>query len=104
MNELIRKRARYLLADTLHEPVLIFDKKDLLADFNKEAAEKFALSDDKINVMTREYFETSVLQVKYEENPNPKINREVVVDKDYASISYHFTVQQINSTKKGFIG
>ena len=27
MNELLRKRARYLLADTLQEPVLFFDKK-----------------------------------------------------------------------------
>lgn len=104
MNELIRKRARYLLADTLREPVVLFDKKNLLADYNKEAAEKFGLSDKNINVMTREYFETHILQLTYEEDPNPKINREVVVDKEYASISYHFTVQPIQSTRKGFIG
>jgi hypothetical protein len=104
MNELIRKRARYLLADTLLEPVLFFDKKNLLADFNKEAAEKFGLNEKMLNILTRECFETSILQLKYEEDPNPKINREVVVDKDYASIIYHFTVQQIHSTVKGFIG
>ena len=44
MNELLRKRARYLLADTLHEPVLFFDKKNLLADYNKEAAVSFPFS------------------------------------------------------------
>jgi len=104
MNELLRKRARYLLADTLQEPVLFFDKKDLLADFNKEAAEKFSLNKEDEEVMTREYFETNILQLTYEENPNPKINREVVLQKDYATISYHFTVQQIHSTRKGFMG
>jgi response regulator RpfG family c-di-GMP phosphodiesterase len=104
MNELIRKRARYLLADTLHEPVLFFDKKNLLADFNKEAAEKFGLSVDKLNAMTREYFETSILQLTYEEDPNPNINREVVLQKEYAEIWYHFTVQKIQSTRKGFLG
>ena len=104
MNELLRKRARYLLADTLHEPVLFFDKKNLLADFNKEAAEKFGLCNKNINVMTREYFETSVLQQTYEEEPNPNINREVELQKDYATISYHFTVQPIQSTLKGFLG
>ena len=104
MNELIRKRARYLLADTLHEPVIIFDKKELLADFNKEAAEKFNLTDAKINVLTREVFETTILQLTYEEIPNPKVNREVMVDTEYASITYHVTVQQIQSTRKGFIG
>lgn len=104
MNELLRKRARYLLADTLPEPVLFFDKKNLLADFNKEAAEKFGLSNKNINVMTREYFETSILQLTYEEEPNPNINREVELQKDYATICYHFTVQPIQSTLKGFLG
>ena len=104
MNELLRKRARYLLADTLHEPVLFFDKKNLLADYNKEAAEKFGLSNKNINVMTREYFETSILQLTYEEEPNPNINREVELQKDYATISYHFTVQSIQSALKGFLG
>lgn len=104
MNELLRKRARYLLADTLQEPVLFFDKKDLLADFNQEAAEKFCLSKKDEEVMTRKYFETNILQLTYEDNPNPKINREVVLQKDYATISYHFTVQKIHSTRKGYMG
>jgi len=104
MNELLRKRARYLLADALHEPIVIFDNKNLLADFNKEAAEKFELEKQDIDVMTREYYETSILQLTYEENPNPKINREAVVQKEYATISYRFTVQQILSIYKGPIG
>ena len=104
MNELLRKRARYLLTDTLQEPVIIFDKKDILADFNKEAAEKIGMSDAQINVMTREYFETAVLQLTYEEIPNPKVNREVTIDTEYASISYHVTVQKIQSTRIGHIG
>lgn len=104
MNELLRKRARYLLADALHEPVLIFDKKNLLADYNKEAAEKFGLDQSKKNMLTRECFETTILQMSYEEDPNPDINREVVVQKEYAAISYHVTVQKIWSTRKGFMG
>ncbi len=104
MNELIRKRARYLLADTLNEPVLIFDTKNRLADFNKEAAEKFGISENDINVMSRESFENSVLQLTYEEEPSPEINREVVLQKEYASICYQFTVQPIQSTRKGFLG
>ena len=104
MNEFLRKRARYLLADTLHEPVVIFDKSNVLADFNKEAAEKFGLSENDLNVLTREYFETTILQLTYEEVPNPEINREVVLQKEYAAITYHVTVQQIQSTRKGMIG
>ena len=104
MNELLRKRARYLLADTLKEPVIIFDKKELLADYNKEAAEKFDLNNAKLNHLTREAFETSILQLTYEQNPSPYINREVVLQKEYAAISYHVTVQRIQSTCKGFIG
>jgi len=104
MNELLRKRARYLLADTLHEPVIIFDKKNLLADYNKEAVEKFGLEVAKINVLTRECFETTILHLSYEENPNPGINREVVIQKEYATISYHVTIQKIQSTRKGVIG
>lgn len=104
MNELLRKRARYLLADTLHEPVMIFDKKNILADFNKEAAEKFAVKETDLNVMTREYFETRVLQLTYEPEPNPEINREVFLEIEYETISYHVTVQQIHSTRKGFLG
>ena len=104
MNELLRKRARYLLADALREPVLIFDAKDLLSDYNKEAAEKFNLERTNLNSMTRECFETTVLQLTYEQNPNPDINREVVLQTEYAAISYHVTVQPIHSTYKGFVG
>ncbi len=104
MNELLRKRARYLLADTLHEPVMIFDKKNILADFNKEAAEKFSVKDTDLNVMTREYFETNILQLTYDPEPNPDINREVLLEREYETISYHVTVQQIQSTRMGFIG
>jgi len=104
MNELLRKRARYLLTDALQEPVILFDKKNLLADFNKEASEKFGLTEKDVDVMTREYFETTILQLTYEEEPNPKINREATVQKEYAAISYHFTVQPILSTRKGVLG
>lgn len=104
MNELLRKRARYLLADTLCEPIVIFDKKELLGDFNKEAAEKFDLNNAKLNNMTREFFETSVLHLTYEQNPNPDINREIVLQTEYAAISYHVTVQPIHSTCKGMMG
>jgi len=104
MNVLLLKRARYLLADTLHDPVVLFDKKNLLADFNKEAAEKFGLSKKEQEVMTRECFETSILQLTYEAEPNPNINREVFLEKEYETISYHVTVQPIQSTRKGFMG
>lgn len=104
MNELLRKRARYLLIDALHEPVVLFDKKNLLADFNKEASEKFGLVAKNKDVMTREYFETSILQLTYEETPDTDINREVTVQKEYATFNYHVTVQSILSTCKGFIG
>jgi len=104
MNELLRKRARYLLIDALHDPVVLFDKKNLLADFNKEAAEKFGLISTNVNSLTREEFETAILQLTYDENPNPEINREVLLQKEYATICYHVTVQQILSTYKGFIG
>ena len=104
MNELLRKRARYLLTDALHEPVILFDKKNLLADFNKEAADKFGLTEKDVDVMTREYFETSILQLTYEEEPNPKINRETMVQNEYATVIYHFTVQPILSTRKGMMG
>jgi len=74
------------------------------ADYNKEAAEKFDLNNAKLNHLTREAFETSILQLTYEQNPSPYINREVVLQKEYAAISYHVTVQRIQSTCKGFIG
>lgn len=104
MNELLRKRARYLLADTLHEPIVLFDRKNFLADFNNEAAEKFGLDKEKINAMTRECFETSILQLTYEEETKSGINRKIVLQKEYATIIYHVTVQKIQSTRKGFIG
>ena len=55
MNELLRKRARYLLADTLHDPIIIFDKKNFLADYNREAAEKFSIGENNINVNKEVY-------------------------------------------------
>lgn len=104
MNELLRKRARYLLADTLHEPIVFFDKNDILADYNKEAADKFGINVADLNVMTRECFETNILHLTYEQKSNPNINREVVLEMEYATITYHFTVQPIQSTRKGFMG
>ncbi len=93
----VRKQARYMMANKLQEPILLFDIDNRLADFNSEAAEKFNLSDKNIYSMTREWFETNILQLTYEENPAPEINRETVIQKDYATIIYRFTLQSIQS-------
>lgn len=93
----IRKHARYMMANKLPEPILLFDIDNRLADFNGEAAEKFNLSDKDIGNMTRECFETCILQLTYEEAQTASINREVVVQKDYATVQYLFTVQVLHS-------
>lgn len=95
----IRKHARYIMANKLQEPILLFDINDCLADFNNEAAEKFNLSDADICQMSREAFETHILQLTYEENPTSGHNRELVLQKDYATINYRFTVQILQSRR-----
>ena len=49
--------------------------------------------------MTRECFETSVLQLTYEKDQEPGINREVVIQKEYAQIVYRFTTQTLHSVR-----
>lgn len=93
----IRKHARYIMANKLQEPIVLFDINQMLADFNAIAAEKFNLNDTDINTLTRKDFETSILQLTYEENQSPDINREVVIHKEYASFVYHFTIQPLRS-------
>lgn len=100
----LRKKARYMMANKLQEPLLLFDVNDYLADFNKEAADVFNLSKNDLCHMTRENFETKILHVSYEENPNVNINREVVVQKEYAEIYYHFTLQILSSRRGLYLG
>ncbi len=95
----LRKQARYLMANKIQEPILLFDIDDRLADFNLEAAEKFNLSENDICNLNRECFETSILQLQYNENPDSGINREVVIQKEYAEFVYHVTIQTLYSNR-----
>lgn len=97
MRKLVHKQARYLMANKIQEPLVLFDTRDRLADFNEEAAEKFELRKKDLHKMTRENFETSILQLKYEENPNDVLDRELVLQKEYEEISYLFTLQLLKS-------
>ncbi len=96
---LLRRNARYMMTNKLQEPILLFDINNKLADFNNEAAEKFNLKKQDLCVLTRGNFETDILQLTYEENPARDIDREVVIQKEYAKISYRFTVQTLCSTR-----
>jgi len=100
----LRKKARYMMANKLQYPILLFDVKDYLADFNDEAAEKFELSEKDLCHMTREYFETEILHVSYEQDPDTDINREVVIQKDYAEVFYSFTLQILYSRRGLYLG
>jgi len=100
----LRKKARYLMANKLRDPILLFDVNDYLADFNSEAEEKFDLSPKDLCHMTREYFETQILHVSYEQNPNTDLNREVVVQMEYADIFYSFTLQILHSNRGLYLG
>lgn len=100
----LRKKARYMMANKLQYPILLFDVKDYLADFNDEAAEKFELSEKDLCHMTREYFETNILHVSYEQDPDTDINREVVIQKDYAEVFYSFTLQILYSRRGLYLG
>lgn len=100
----LRKKARYMMANKLQDPIVLFDVNDCLADFNSEAAEKFNLSDKDLCHMTRELFETQILHVSYECDPNVYLNREVVLQKDYADIFYHFSLQILNSRRGLYLG
>jgi len=93
----IRKHARYMMANKLQEPIVLFDINNKLADFNNEAAEKFNLRDEDVFQMSREWFETKILRVSYEENTAQGINRETTIEKEYASFVYRFTLQPLHS-------
>lgn len=93
----VRKQARYMMSNKLQEPILLFDIENRLADFNHEAAEKFNLGDKDAYYMTREQFEREILHVSYEKNPAQGINREVKIQKDYATITYRFVIQSLYS-------
>lgn len=100
----MRKGVYEIIVNNLKNPIVLFDKNNLLADFNEEAAEKFDLNEKQLESMTREFFETNVLQLTYEENATPGLNREVVVQKDYAAISYRFILQVLKSGRGLDIG
>ena len=84
----VRAYARYLLMDKLQEPVVLFDINDRLADFNKEAAEKFELTSKDLDVMTRKHFVEDILQLTYQQNVEECRDREVVYQKEYAEYVY----------------
>lgn len=98
------KLARYLMANKIQEPLVLFDNSDLLADFNEEAAEKFVLREKDLGKMSREQFETDILQLKYEQNPDVAINREAVLQKEYAEFFYRVTMQQLTSRRNKNLG
>lgn len=93
----MRKGVYETIVNELQHPILLFDMNNQLADFNEEAAEKFDLQKSDVGSMTREHFETCVLQLAYEENTDPVLNREVVFQKEYATIHYLFTLQKLKS-------
>ncbi len=95
----LRKQARYLMANKLPEPIVLFDINDLLADFNSEAVEKFNLQESDLCKMTREHFETNILQLEYEEDPDTGLNRELVLQKQYAEINYLLTLRNLKSRR-----
>lgn len=96
----LRKEARDILITKLQEPILLFDIEDHLIDFNEEAEEKFNLCKNDAGKMTREYFETEILQMSYENTPDYSHNREFVLHKEYAVINYKVTIQPLQSHRK----
>lgn len=100
----LRKEARYLMTNTLQEPMVLFDISDRLADFNVEAAEKFHLSEADLCNMTREYFETGILKLEYEKDITQNINREIVLQTEYADISYQLTLKKLYSKRSHDMG
>lgn len=101
---LLRKQARFLMANKLQEPIILFDIEERLADFNDEAAEKFNLKATDLCKMTRKAFEENVLQLTYEENPDTELNRELVLQKEYAEIHYRLTLRTLKSHRGLYMG
>jgi len=100
----MRKGAYEVIVKELKNPIVLFDVNNFLADFNEEAAEKFNLCKDDIGSMSRESFERNILNTAYEETLNPLVNREVVLQKEYATIQYQFTLQELLSRRGHKIG
>ena len=100
----LRNQARYMMANKLKEPLVLFDIKERLADFNIEAAEKFGLQEKDLCHLSREYFETSILQLTYEENPDTSLDKEVTVQKEYAEIIYRLTIRNLQSRRGLYMG
>lgn len=100
----MQKGVYEIIVNKLHNPILLFDMNNQLADYNEEAAEKFNLTEKDLGSMTREHFELSILQLTYEENTNPVLNREVVIQKEYATIHYQFTLQDLQSRRGRSMG
>lgn len=100
----LRNQARYMMTNKLQEPLVLFDINDRLADFNVEAAEKFGLKEKDLCHMSRECFETSILQLTYEENPDMSLNKEVTVQKEYAEIIYRLTLRNLKSRRGLYMG
>ncbi len=94
----------YSMTNKLKEPILVFDNKNLLADYNVEAAEKFGLTEKDLYKITREHFETDILQLTYEEVPALDINRETMLQKDYAAITYQLTLKSLTSELGNIVG
>lgn len=100
----LRRHARYIMANKLQEPILLFDINNHLADYNKEAEKQFDLCEKDLGTMSREVFETDLLHIEYEENFTSRINREVTVQNPYETIHYHFVVQSLRSARKKNMG
>jgi len=100
----LRNQARYMMTNKLQEPLVLFDINDRLADFNAEAAEKFGLKEKDLCYLTREFFETNILQLTYEENPDMSLNKEVAVQKEYAEIMYRLTLRDLKSKRGLYMG
>lgn len=95
----VRGYARYLLMDKLQDPVVLFDFKGRLADFNIEAAEKFELKQKDLCEMTREHFVKEVLQMS-ENKIEDQHDTELVHRIDYAEIVYRLRVKKLKSWRK----
>ena len=92
-----RSKARDLILEEMQEPIVLFGVDEKLKDFNREAADKFNLTNQDMQKMTRETFVTSVLLLEYQESPNPFVYRELVYQTEYSEIVY-----RLNALKMKF--
>ncbi len=98
-----RAYVRGMVIDKMHEPLVLFDIKEHLVDYNQEAADKFGLKKEDLCYMTREYFETNILLLSYEKEIT-QFSKEVVVTQDYEDLTYKMNIQMLKSKRGRNLG